>query len=224
MRRLLLGALLLLCAPIQGQAQEFALPSRRGNYWVCPNGRSIFGGLGSAKIGDPLLGGFHIHSTSVANMKFTYGEIIIGKTASNYNEETINELGKKILMGLINVPTSYRMDSYVAKKMLKEGYSNYYTHFWRFNFTNSAGKELSLNSNMELVRKGKKIEHLTMTEVANTFHCEGDSFKLYIVYKLAPQSLLRNQYGEEIPPPLILMKLEALVKSRPAESQKTYDY
>ena len=93
------------------------MPSRRGGYWVCPNGRIAEAGHYEDNIQDSA---FDITTQisgskgNVGKIQFTSGEIVIGKTANTYDKETINELGKKMLSGRINVPTSYRLESFTS--------------------------------------------------------------------------------------------------------------
>lgn len=203
-------------------------PTIRGNYYVCPDGKTLPTNLWSRGGYSPL------GSREVWNRIVSIGgEIIIGKSPDSYPKGEIKRLAQRIMAG-IDVPTSYRLQRTKPDYDVRYGNTNSTTYEMRYHtydFANSEGKRMSLSMDrgFDAVIKdnnGKILKtdnFFDMNDGLTTMSCKANSI---VVRQVADFKLekITNQYGEEVPLPLMFMIREVTLKTSAPSSQNEYSF
>ena len=245
MKKLLLAPLLLLLAlgfdPKVAQSGG-RTPVRRGNYIVCPNGKtipdrfwvfppavdeySLITRMYNGKWDTPLE--YRRKADRVISM--TSAVVIGKKTAKDYDKDLIYKFKKKLLSGGRNtIPASYKSFSIKEKRHPNSSPNSNQIWGWEYKFRNSEGKE------MTILRSYGRYEQLTnhqgKTFEANTsrpigsMSCslDGETIDLRIVQEIRLKSIT-NEYGELQALPLMFWYIESRVKAESPKSENMINF
>ena len=206
-------------------AQEYlAEPARKGEYFVCPNGRVLeqnFEGYRRKDNSDPpSLSAMHPFWDKVVDVN---GEFIIAKS-NNFpsSRDEILRLSEKLLEG-INVPSSYKLKEFMQNGYHAVGRNHKYSakNYVDYLFTNSGSQRVILGISRDLVYevrdidKGKNYRARTSSyesSLIKTLRCEKD-FALYKKVYSFRLNDATNQYGERVKRPIMYVLLNYTLKT-----------
>lgn len=244
--RSLLSALSgILCASnpfFSAKAEVIGLPTLRGDYLMCSNGKGIgrdfWADLWTQDGFDPrnpvFMNGLWDLNTlrrrdKFASLQSISSEVLIGKSASQYSPDLLSALKWKALSGEINVPTSYK--STRVRAMYDDPSDLSYTEsitYLLYQFVNSEGKRISIKSNFgsypELIdNQGRVFGSDGTRGVIGMFFCTEDSVVLRTVQHLRLRNVT-NSYGDTLELPMIIWIVNAAVQSRQPSSHTQYSF
>ena len=204
-------------------------PTIRGNYYVCPDGKTLRTNLWGGGSYSPMF------DRRVWNrIASVTGEIIIGKSPDSYPESELKRLMQRIMAG-INVPTSYRIQrikpDYDVRYGKTKGNSRDAMRYHTYEFTNSEGKRMSLSMdkgfNAVIKDNSGKIlktdSFYNMDSGLSTMRCKANSIVVRQVANFKLQAIT-NQYGERVSLPLMFMIREVTLKTSAPSSQNEYSF
>lgn len=225
--------------PRVSSAENISFPTIRGDYHVCPNGKTVpkyywrdlwLGPDGSSDFNSKRLifaNNLWDYNTlsnkeKVKRISAMRSEVIIGKKPAEYNQEAIYGLKQKMLNGEINIPTSYKSISMKPSKSSSYNYSS-----WIYKFKNSEEKSLTITrifgSGATLTDNKGNIFQIKDNYPIGLMYCREDSINLRIVDELRLEEVT-NEYGELIELPLIFWMVETAIKSEYPKSQNRYEF
>ena len=202
-------------------------PPIRGNYYVCPNGKTLPTRLWGTGAYSPMK-----NRDVWKRIVNIHGEIIVGKSPNSYPASELKRLMKKIMSG-INVPTSYKLIETKPDFDVRYGKTNrdYDMRYHTYEFANPEGKRLSLSMDRGFSavikdNNGKILKtdsFFNMDEALSSMKCSEDSIVIRQVANFKLKKIT-NQYGESVKLPLMFMIREVTLKTSTPSSQNEYSF
>ncbi len=222
--------------PTISTAEGLSHPSIRGNYYVCPNGKTLpknffrlpeYSNLKDLDYGVGWHAAFYEDqqrtiAKKISTITHAHSKVIVGKKAGEYDYETIERLKYKMLNEGINTPNAY--ESYSIKPIYKPSYGVE----WEFLFKNSEGKTLKIKDKhkyrAELINsQGKTFTTKEDFYPVGFLYCTPNDITLKFVRDITLKDIT-NQYGELVPLPMMFWMFEIGFKSDLPKSQNEVEF
>ncbi len=223
----------LLCPTIATaeSVKSYGPPVIRGNYYVCPNGKTLpknffrlpeYSNLKDLDYGVGWEDSFINDSKQtiykkVSKLSHANSKVIVGKKVRNYDYETIERLKYKMLNEGINAANPY--ESYSIRPLYSD-YTWNVSH-WEFLFKNSEGKTLKIKDEgyrAEIINSQGKTFTSKEYDAVGFLYCTPNNITLKFVRDITLQDIT-NQYGELVTLPMMFWMVEIGFKTELPKSQ-----
>ena len=231
----ILTFLTVLFFPTIATAESVSHPTIRGDYYLCPNGKTISKYYWTQIVKDnfdPTDLGFWNgdwdtntldEKGNISKISSMRSKLIIGKKAGDYDYEIIKRLKEKMLYQGIKTTNAYIANS------IGPIYDDYGSiRKWQYSFKNSEGKTLTIERRFG---SGAKVTNYNGTNFAAKIgfnpiaflYCTPDSINLRVVKDIRLEDI-KNQYGELVKLPMMFWMVDIGIKSDLPKSQNEIDF